>query len=163
MRTIIVAALSVFAIVAAGCDDSTPTGPTNEAAFRNFMNTTPDGIRGQDLTGRYEITFTAAAACSQLPSALRTRTLTNPISLTGDRFLHDRPFIEPVGPDGFMMLVGTVGPAVLTPPAPFTAAFDGTISYCSAVTPPTGHDFPGACKAPVECQSDRHQIRVFRR
>ena len=160
-----------LSIVAAGCDDSTPTGPTNGAVLSNFANTTPDGIRGQqrdtlgrpDLTGRYEITLTAAPACSQLPSPLRSLTLTGLVSPTGDWWPHDRPFIERVGPDAFLMLVGTVRAPELTTPAPFTAAFDGTISFCSAMTPPSGDIFPTTCAAPVECRSDRHQIRFVRR
>ena len=47
MKTTIVAALCFFAIMVAGCDDSTPTSPTSGAAFQNFANLTPDGIRGQ--------------------------------------------------------------------------------------------------------------------
>ena len=173
MRITIVPALCAFAIVAAGCDDSTPTGPTNGAAFSNFANTTPDGIRGPvrdtlgrpDLTGRFDITLQAAPACSQLPAAVRSRNLTGLISPTGERFLHDRPFIERVGPNVFLMLVGTVrAPApALTPSAPFTAAFDGSISFCSAMTSPSRDNLPPMCGAPVECRSDQHQIRFIRR
>lgn len=171
MKTTIVAALCAFAIMAAGCDDSTPTGPTTGAVLSNFANTTPDSVRGQqrdtlgrpDLTGLYEITLTAAPACSQLPLPVRSRTLTGLISPTGDWWPHERPFIERVGPDAFLMLVGTVRAPVLTTPAPFTAAFDGTISFCSAMTPPSRDNFPPTCAAPVECRSDRHQIRFIRR
>ena len=115
MRTTIVAALLAFAIVAAGCDDSTPTGPTNDAAFSNFATSSPDAIRSQ-----------ARDTCFRPP-------------------------------------VHAAGTPVLTPSAPFTAAFDGTISLCSATTPPTGDNFPTTCAAPVECRSDRHQLRFFRR
>ena len=177
MRTTIVAALCAFAIMTGGCDDSTPTSPTSGAAFQNFANTTPDGIRGQvrdtlgrpddlDLAGRYEVTFTAAPACWQLPPAMRSRTLAGLITPTGTWWPHDLPVIERVGPDAFLTLVGTVQAPVMpviTSPAAFTAAFDGSISFCSAMTPTTRDHFPPSCAAPVECRSDRHQIRFVRR
>lgn len=169
-KTTIVAALCAFAIMAGGCDDSTPTGPTTGAAFRNFANTTPDGSRGQvrdtlggqDLSRRWDVTFTAAPACSQLPPAMRSRSLTGLIS-PGDWWPHNRPFIERVGANEFLMLVGTVRAPVLTTPAPFTAAFDGTISFCSSMTPPSGNNFPTMCAPPVECRSDQHQFRFIPR
>jgi len=282
MRTTVVAVLCAFAIMAAGCDDSTPTGPTNGAVLSNFANTTLDGIRGQvrdslgrpvddarvevadgplagrsavtgpdgrflfsatltssdvatlhatktgfspaslrwagrndffitllalhllDLTGRYDITFTAAPACSPLPSPLRSRTFTGLMSpgdnvfsafttqLGGAEFfpaydkfsarvghdaarfsvfsldafkwwLEDQPIVERVGPNGFLAFMGTAHAPVLTTSAPFTAAFDGSISFCSAMTPPSRDNFPPTCAAPVECRSDRHQIRFVRR
>ena len=282
MRTTIVAAVSAFAIMAAGCNDSTPTGPTTGAAFTNVANTPVDGIRGLvrdtlmrpvddarvevadgplagrsavtgpdgrflfaasltssdvatlhvtkngfsptslrwagrnelfitlqalnlvDLTGRFDITFAAAPACSQLPPSLRSRTFSGLMSqgdgtfpplamqLGGadlfrsyDKFsasvghdaarffvfsfdalkwwLEDQPIIERVGPNGFLAFMGTAQAPVSTPSAPFSAAFDGTISFCSAMTPPSRDNFPPTCAAPVECRSDQHQIRFIRR
>ena len=106
MKTIIVAALCFFAIMVAGCDESTPTSPTSGAAFQNFANLTPDGSRGQvrdtqgrpgddlDLARRYEVTFIAAPSCSQLPPAMRSRTLTGLITPTGTWWPRDLPVIE---------------------------------------------------------------------
>lgn len=166
-----IAALLASAVMGAGCDDSTPTSPTS-GPFVNFANVTPDGLRrdmlgrpGDDLglAGRYDITFTAAAACSELPLHLRSRAL-GVFSLDAFRWwLADQPIIERVGPDGFLAFVGTAQAPVITTPAAFTAAFDGSISFCSAMTPQTSDHFRPSCAAPVECRSDQHQIRFVRR
>ena len=77
-------------------------------------------------------------------------------------WLEDQPIIERVGPNAFLAFMGTAHAPALTSPAAFTAAFDGSISFCSAMTPPSGSNFPPTCAAPVECRSDQHQIRFIR-
>jgi hypothetical protein len=173
-------------------------------AGRNDFFITLLALNALDLAGRYDITFTAASSCSQLPPPVRSRTFTGLMSrgednfiafttqLSGpdlfpayDRFwasvghdaarfsvysldafkwwLEDQPIIERVGANGFLSFIGTAHAPVMTPPAAFTAAFDGSISFCSMMTPPARDSFPPTCAAPVECRSDRHQIRFTRR
>jgi hypothetical protein len=81
MRATPVVSLFAFALIAAGCDDSTPTSPTAQPVLTNYVNTPRDISRepgdlvrpAVDLEGLYTVTFTAASVCSQLPPAVRTR------------------------------------------------------------------------------------------
>jgi hypothetical protein len=87
MRTTIVAALLAFAIVAAGCDDSTPTGPTNDAAFSNFATSTPDAIRSQARDTCFLPPADAVPAPALTPSAvlMPSAVLTAPVPCRPDQ------------------------------------------------------------------------------
>jgi hypothetical protein len=78
-------------------------------------------------------------------------------------WLDDLPIIERVGPTGFLAFMGTANAPLVQSPTAITAQFDGSISFCSALTAPARDNFPPTCAAPIECRSDRHQIRFLRR
>ena len=77
-------------------------------------------------------------------------------------WLEDQPIIERVGPQSFVAFQGTATAPLVQSPTAITAQFDGAITYCNALTPPAIANFPPTCAAPVECRSDRHQVRFVR-
>ena len=78
-------------------------------------------------------------------------------------WLEDQPIIERVGPTGFVAFMGTANAPLVQSPTAITAEFDGSISFCYALTPPAIANFPPTCAAPIECRSNQHQIRFTRR
>ena len=78
-------------------------------------------------------------------------------------WLEDQPIIERVGPQSFVAFQGTANAPLVQSPTAITAQFDGTVTYCYPLTPPAIQNFPPTCAAPVECRSDRHQVRFLRR
>ena len=207
MRATLVVSLFALAVIAAGCDDSTPTGPTAQPVLTNYLNTTRDINRGPgdvlhpavDLEGLYTVTFTAASACSQLPPAVRTRSYSAAMRPTGNihgaftaelnsadffpaydtfwwgaandvgRFhvfswyaynwgLVNQPIIERIGSTGFVAFMGTASAPLPPSPTAINAQFDGSISFCSAMTPPAIANFrrrvPRRCSAgPISIRS----------
>lgn len=190
MKGSIVSAAFALAAIASGCDDSTdsavmPTGPTPpRPPSAAFVNQTADRIR-PEFQGPFAITLTAAPACSQLPSAMRSRSfagLISPTSTVFDAFeaelsgadffpAFDRlrsnlrqPIIERVGSGSFVAFEGLTDTLVVSSPTVMTAFFDGSITFCSALTLPLRGGLPPTCAAvPVECRSERHQLRFVRR
>lgn len=79
-------------------------------------------------------------------------------------WLEDYPIIERVGEGRLVAMKGTArADAVASNASAITALFTGTYSYCTAITEPSFPNFPTTCSAPVECQSDRHHLRLARR
>jgi len=78
-------------------------------------------------------------------------------------WLEDRPIIERIGPNGFLSFEGIADAPLVQSPTAITAQFDGTITFCSALTPPVLAQWIPTCGAPVACRSDRHEFRMIRR
>lgn len=192
MKASIVPAVGfALAVIASGCDDPTdspamPTGPTPplRPPSAAFVNETADPIR-PEFQGRFAITLTAAPVCSQLPLAMRSRSfagLVSPTSTVFDAFEAElsgadffpafdmlrsnrrQPIIERLGSGSFVAFEGVTNTLRVASPTVMTAFFDGSITFCSALTLPVRGGLPPTCAAvAVECQSERHQLRFVRR
>ena len=78
-------------------------------------------------------------------------------------WLEDQPIIERVGANGFLAFQGLADAPLVQSATAITARFDGSINFCSALTPPAMPAWPPTCAEPIECRSDRHELRLIRR
>ena len=78
-----------------------------------------------------------------------------------NKWLEDHPIFERLDSTSYLSVMGTAMATGARADAPFTAALDGTVAYCSSAKAPTVADFPPTCSVPiVECRSNQHQIMV---
>jgi hypothetical protein len=78
-------------------------------------------------------------------------------------WLEDLPIIERVGPNGYLAFQGIADAPMIQSPTAINARFDGSISFCPALTPPALAQWAPTCAERVECQSDRHELKLIRR
>lgn len=78
-------------------------------------------------------------------------------------WLEDDPIIERVTPTSHFSVSGTATAALSSGQSTITAAFDGTMSFCSESKPGAQTQWPPTCAVPpVECKSANHRLTMTR-
>jgi hypothetical protein len=78
-------------------------------------------------------------------------------------WLEDDPIIERVTPTSHFSFWGTATAPLSTGQSTITAAFDGTMSFCSESKPGAQPQWPPTCAVPpVECKSANHRLTMTR-
>lgn len=161
------------------------TGVTGSTQSMGFQLTSPNG--SIDLTGRHRITFTADAACADLPPVARERSylanITTKVDLYGATFggdpggdylwrvlylsqfenyakfwLQDPPVWELLPDNGYVLFWGDAAGTVSKDGG--TLPLSGFVSYCAQMSP---GPYPVCAVEEVSCRSSRHQMTMVRR
>jgi hypothetical protein len=80
-----------------------------------------------------------------------------------NRRREDHPIVERVGPTSFVALQGTAHAPLVPSPTAILAQFDGSFTFCPSFSAPGRPSYPPTCAAPVQCRSDRHELRLIRK
>jgi Carboxypeptidase regulatory-like domain len=79
-------------------------------------------------------------------------------------WLEDDPIIERLTPTAHFSISGTATTALSSGQSTITAAFDGTMSFCSESKPGAQPQWPPTCAVPpIDCTSPNHRVTMTRR